>query len=334
MKMFSISRGSMDPRLRPMVVVLAMITLGAYIGSFLTHVIAYLWPDGWTTRVGQGEGFDHIWTSASVLVGSIVAIALGQPTDQPKALETSIEWWEDRLIIFYAWGWLIVGVIACAVWTLRPPQQGELLIKNAATAFIGLLIPVVSAFFREQKPQIESSLVGTSGPFSFDDPVSSEIEHRVEHSRMTLDLSNLDLAEHALSAAQTLKAKHPSVVFTSGRRSVAEQADAMASNIVRNRQWIAQTYAVSTERDTLQKWVDDNPAATARPAIAAGLSAIMENWSDQRRVKLSRHFAGLAFDIRPTDATVKKSIQELPHLVRFLDNEGGITIWHAEFASA
>ena len=209
----------------------------------------------------------------------------------------------------------------------------EVLIKNAATAFIGLLIPVVSSFFRDQSGEQESPPRGTV-PLSVDDPVASEIEHASENMRAVLDLTSLGLAEHALSAAQTLKTKHPSVVFTSGRRSVAEQADAMASNIVRNRQWIAQTYAVSAERDRLQKWVDDNPGATTRGAIAAGLSAIMAQWSDEKRVKLSRHFAGLAFDVRPADAALKKSIEDLPNLVRFLDNEGGIIIWHAEFAAA
>lgn len=329
MSLFARSGGTMDPRLRPIIVVLAMITLLAYVGTFLSRVVAVVFPGLEGLRIGGGEGFDHIWTSASVLVGSIVSIALGQPVDETRRLRG---WLEDRLIIFYAWGWLAVGVTACAIWAIRPNlSSDELLIKNAATAFIGLLIPVVSTFFREQTEQ-KDLRPGQANSLSTDDPVASSLEHREVDGFVELDIADLDLAENALSAAQTLKAKHPAVVFTSGRRSVDQQADAMASNIVRNRQWIAQTYAVSTERDTLQKWVDDHPAATTRAAIAAGLSTIMSGWSDAQRVKLSRHFAGLAFDVRPGDAAIKKSIQDLANLVRFLDSEGGITIWHAEFS--
>lgn len=109
----------------------------------------------------------------------------------------------------------------------------------------------------------------------------------------------------------------------------------MAGNITVNRQWIVETYAASVERDALQKWVDDNPDKTTKAAIAAGLSGIMSGWTDAQKVKLSRHFAGLAFDVQPTgDEGLKNAIKTLPNLVKFLDNEGGITIWHAEFKGA
>lgn len=109
----------------------------------------------------------------------------------------------------------------------------------------------------------------------------------------------------------------------------------MAGNILVNRKWVEQTYAASPERDVLQKWVDDHPEAMTAAAIAAGLVGIMSTWSDAQRVKLSRHFAGLAFDVQPTSSTVlKDAIKALPNLIKFLDNEGGITIWHVEFKSS
>ena len=133
----------------------------------------------------------------------------------------------------------------------------------------------------------------------------------------------------------TPKRDHPTVVFTSGRRTVSQQASAMAGNILVNRKWVEQTYAASPERDVLQKWVDDHPEAMTAAAIAAGLVGIMSTWSDAQRVKLSRHFAGLAFDVQPTSSTVlKDAIKALPNLIKFLDNEGGITIWHVEFKSS
>ena len=151
----------------------------------------------------------------------------------------------------------------------------------------------------------------------------------------SIDLSDLGLIPHAKAAAEQLKKQFPSVVFTSGRRSVSDQANAMAGNVVMNRKWIEQTYAASAERTALQAWVDANPDAKDRPSIAKGLKSIMEAWSDAQRIRLSRHFAGLAFDISPTSGSeVKKAIKKLPELKRFLDSEGGITIWHAEFNKA
>lgn len=171
-----------------------------------------------------------------------------------------------------------------------------------------------------------------------DDPVARLLEHRpqseLDLSSVEMNLAGLDLAEHAASAAEKLKADHPNVVFTSGRRSVADQARAMAGNVVTNRKWIEQTYVESAERSELQKWVEDNPAATTKEAIAGGLSEIMTGWTDTQRLKLSRHFAGLAFDVKPGDDALKTAIKALPNLVKFLDSEGGITIWHAEFKPA
>lgn len=149
-------------------------------------------------------------------------------------------------------------------------------------------------------------------------------------------ISNLDLSGHAKSGAEALLAAHPDVVFTSGRRSVQQQAHAMAGNVLGNRNWIRDTYAESPERYELQTWVDTHPDALTRDQITAGLRTVMNGWNDTRKVRLSRHFAGLAFDVRPVAGaggdSIKTTIRALPYLRRFLDSEGGMVIWHAEFA--
>lgn len=148
-------------------------------------------------------------------------------------------------------------------------------------------------------------------------------------------IDDLDLQDYVKTAAEQLLAAHPSVVFTSGRRTVKEQADAMAGNVVMNRKYIEQTYAASPERDALQKWVDDHPAATTKTAISAGLEGIMNGWNDTQKRKLSLHFSGEAFDVKPVSGSggdaIKTTIKNLPKLKRFLESEGGLTIWHAEF---
>jgi hypothetical protein len=143
----------------------------------------------------------------------------------------------------------------------------------------------------------------------------------------------LDLAPAAKAAALALHTAHPEIVFTSGRRDVAEQAHAMASNIVssHNRKWIEQTYASAT---ALQKWVDDNPAATTVDQLAAGLKGVLDSMSDADRRKVSKHLSGDAFDVQPQtkDAEkIKQDIRALPGLTRFLDHEGGLDRWHAQF---
>lgn len=153
---------------------------------------------------------------------------------------------------------------------------------------------------------------------------------------MSAAIDALHLAPTAHAAALALLAAHPEVVFTSGRRGAEAQALAMAGNVALNRRWIAATYRATAERDQLQAWVDAHPEATTRDAIAAGLLLIMETWGDAQRARLSRHFAGLAFDVRPVGGAageaIKMTIRKLPGLVKFLEREGGLTRWHAEFA--
>ena len=151
-----------------------------------------------------------------------------------------------------------------------------------------------------------------------------------------LDIDDLELSEDAEAAAKILKEAHPGqIVFTSGRRDVSEQAAAMAQNVVTNRKWIEQTYANTAERRELQTWVDDNPDATTKTEIAAGLKSIMDTWSDASLRRISRHLTGDAFDVAPVagDAgeRIKATMKSLPKLHRVLFWEGGKEIWHAQF---
>jgi hypothetical protein len=150
-----------------------------------------------------------------------------------------------------------------------------------------------------------------------------------------LSVDDLNLVDYAKAAANQLQSDFPDVIFTSGRRDVTQQADAMGANLVQNRNWIADTYIVSKERDDLQAWVDANPTATSKDAIATGLAAIMSNWTDDQKSRFSRHFSGQAFDVQPVAGTsgdtLKAGIKSLPNLRKFLDNEGGLVIWHADF---
>ena len=153
---------------------------------------------------------------------------------------------------------------------------------------------------------------------------------------MALSIDELGLVGNALAGAKSLKKRFPNIQFTSGRRDYKRQATAMAGNIVHERQFIIRTYAARPEAQILQDWVDSHPGANTQAKIAAGLTTIMDGWTDAQRGKLSRHLSGQAFDVQPipngaTAMAVKAAIRALPGLNRFLEKEAGLTRWHAQF---
>ena len=148
------------------------------------------------------------------------------------------------------------------------------------------------------------------------------------------DIEALKLRGAARKGAYAVKKKHPSVKFTSGRRNKEDQARAMASNVVLNRDWIEETYASSKVSKACQKWVDDNPEKTTKEDIQAGLLSVLNAATDSQLAALSKHLSGDAFDVQPVEtdaAAIKKTIRGLKGLDRFLEKEGGLIRWHAQF---
>ena len=148
------------------------------------------------------------------------------------------------------------------------------------------------------------------------------------------EIESLNLRGSARKGAYALKKAHPAVKFTSGRRNKEDQARAMASNVVLNRTWIEETYASSTVSKACQKWVNKNPDKKTKEEIQEGLLAILNDATDAQLAMLSSHLSGDAFDVQPveTDAdAIKKTIRRLKGLDRFLEKEGGLVRWHAQF---
>src|SRR5207244_8004636 len=99
----------------------------------------------------------------------------------------------------------------------------------------------------------------------------------------------------------------------------------------KNRKWIEQTYAAAA---SLQKWVDDHPKATTVDDIAAGLKETLDGMTEAARGGVSKHLSGEAFDVQPQtkDAEkIKADMRALPGVTKFLDQEGGLVRWHAQF---
>ena len=56
--------------------------------------------------------------------------------------------------------------------------------------------------------------------------------------------------------------------------------------------------------------------------------------SDDQLAMLSKDLSGDAFDVQPVEAdaeAIKKSVRKLKGLERFLEKEGGLVRWHAQF---
>lgn len=160
-------------------------------------------------------------------------------------------------------------------------------------------------------------------------PEAADSTHKTDPA-----IEALNLSETAKKAAYELKKKHPSVTFTSGRRTKEEQASAMAGNVVSKRTWIKETYKQTKVRDECQKWVDDHPEKKTKPEIAEGLTSVLNGLHDAEVKLLSRHLSGDAFDVQPVDKDadkIKETINNLPGLDLFLDKEGGLVRWHAQF---
>lgn len=108
----------------------------------------------------------------------------------------------------------------------------------------------------------------------------------------------------------------------------------MASNVVKNRKWIEQTYAVSDLRKSCQDWVDNNPDKKTQADIAEGLLAQFNAVTDAVLGTFSKHLSGEAFDVQPVDKdadAIKATIRGLSGLGKFLESEGGLVRWHAQF---
>lgn len=147
----------------------------------------------------------------------------------------------------------------------------------------------------------------------------------------------MELLPYAADAASILKAQCPWVEFTSASRDWFSQAHAMAVNTLNARQignwnWLAQVYRNFPE---LQSWVDSHPHVVTRQDMTEGLFHTMQALPDDRRLRFA-HPARRAFDLLPPDNPEKDSelimrVKVLPKIERFLTNEGGLRIYHAQF---
>lgn len=152
-------------------------------------------------------------------------------------------------------------------------------------------------------------------------------------------VNSLNLADEARGPALHLRLEHPAVIFTSGRRGIRDQARAMSQNVAKNRRWIAETYTPTAQSQQLQLALNRRPDVTTAAQIEALLYDVLREWTDEDLAKLSSHLAGRAFDVQPVAGAVGDRIKATLYLLtdgvgKFLEREGGLVRWHAQFKAA
>lgn len=149
------------------------------------------------------------------------------------------------------------------------------------------------------------------------------------------------LNDVARGVAMDFLGRFPAAVFTSGRRDIADQAEAMAANVVLNRNWIRETYRVSPLSTACQNHVNLLGPHLTQEDLANGFRAIMLLADLGELRALSWHLAGDAFDVQPT-TELQEHADYLRQLAaarisdggagKVLTTEGGLVRCHCQVA--
>jgi hypothetical protein len=130
------------------------------------------------------------------------------------------------------------------------------------------------------------------------------------------------------------------IQFTRGYSDLSGQARAMAKNVSRNRRWIQETYRPSSIskrlQDAVNRYIDLDDPELIEKYLYAEMSGIpnVQELSLHLNTKDGKP-AAEAFDLVPVDGSLGEAIQNyiraLPNIDKFLTQEGGRIIWHAQF---
>jgi hypothetical protein len=143
-----------------------------------------------------------------------------------------------------------------------------------------------------------------------------------------MTIMDMNLQPDVADKARELEMLAANVVFTSGLRTVAQQASAMATNETQSPGYVQETYAESDAKEAILAWLSANPGADL-PTMTQGFEDVLNGLTPDQQIKISRHLTGRAFDIQPNSATEDQVNSLQPQL--FLTSEGGLSRWHVQF---
>lgn len=91
----------------------------------------------------ENEARTYFWTAISVVIGSVTAFLLGVefPKKARLFLVSPPDFWRAAYAVIYT----IAGTIAVVTWFSKT-EWTSVLMKNMATTFLGIAVPVVSSW--------------------------------------------------------------------------------------------------------------------------------------------------------------------------------------------
>jgi hypothetical protein len=144
--------------------IVATLTVLIAIAVILAFLVMFGWGiyKVWVKKSTQdSEAFVYVATALAALVGGIVAVGFNQPLTTPATgffsshfgalgsfLMLQSHWnWKAALGGTYAIVYVLLGITAVVTWVAGPTNPMPPLIKNLATTFLGLVVPIISSFF-------------------------------------------------------------------------------------------------------------------------------------------------------------------------------------------
>jgi hypothetical protein len=143
--------------------VVAFLTVLIAIAGILAFLGMFGWGiyKVWTKNPNQDSpGFVDVATALAALVGGIVAVGFNQPPTTPATglfssnvgalgsfltLRSNLNW-QVALGATYAIIYVLLGIVAVVTWVAGPANPTPPLIKNLATTFVGLAVPIISSY--------------------------------------------------------------------------------------------------------------------------------------------------------------------------------------------
>lgn len=137
-----------------------------------------------------------------------------------------------------------------------------------------------------------------------------------------IEIEKWNLAPHAFEGATALKGKVSSLIITSGRRNRHVEAQAWATNLKNNKDWIKQLASYTRnlpEIESFEEWLTNNwdngeNVMGNQDAIASKLEEAFNKLTDEQMSMVSNHFEGLAIDVKPDNSINKELLKELPYV--------------------
>jgi hypothetical protein len=129
--------------LKILTIVLAGVTV-----LFCSAMFAFALVKTWRSKAKPpdfGDAFLYVATALASLIGGIVAVAFGQAPPRPSLLLGSLDWLAIMATV-YAIAYLSLGIASLVTWVLKADVTPAV-VKNLATTFLGLLLPIVGSFF-------------------------------------------------------------------------------------------------------------------------------------------------------------------------------------------